>query len=80
MFSINRTPIYQKYMEYKYVLVLSTAKPHERDLPIYLNVCERDDLGLLIYPKVHEKILGILSIYSDVHGRITHSSECIADN
>ena len=38
----NGTPIYQRYVEYKSVLALSNAKPHERDLPIYLNVRERN--------------------------------------
>ena len=69
--------IYQKYVEYKSMLALSNAKPHERDLSIYSNVLERDDSGLSIYPKVPERIPSILSIYSDVCGIIRHSSECI---
>ena len=61
------------------MLALSNAEPHERDLPIYSNACERDDQGLLIYSKARERIPSILSIYFDIHGRITHSSKCIAD-
>ena len=61
------------------MLALSNVKQHERDLPIYSNVRERDDQGLSIYSEVHEIILSTLSIYVDVSGRITHSSECIMD-
>ena len=62
MFSINGNLIYHNYMEYKSMLVLSNVKPHKRDLPIYSNVCERDDQGLSIYPEVRERIPSILSI------------------
>lgn len=55
--------IYKKYVEYKSVLGLSNAKPHERDLPIYSNVHEREYKGLSIYP--------------EVRGSATHSSKCI---
>ena len=78
MLSNNGTMIYQKYMEYKSVLVLYNVKPHERDLPIYSNVRERDHQRLLIYLEVRERILSILLIYFNVHGKATHS-ECIAD-
>ena len=61
------------------MLALSNVKPHERDLCIYSNVCERDDQILSIYLEVHEIILSILLIYLDVRGSTTHSSECIVD-
>lgn len=35
--------------------------------------------GLSIYPRVREKIYKGLSIYFDVHGRSSHSLECIID-
>lgn len=79
MLYMNETLIYQKYVEYKSMLALSNAKPHERGLPIYLNVRERDDQGLSIYPEVHETILSILLIYFDILGRATHSLECITN-
>ena len=79
MFSINGTLIYQRYVEYKSVLVLSNVKPHERELPIYLNVRERNYKGLSIYQEVRERVLSVLSIYFDVHGSATHSSKCITD-
>ena len=79
MFSNNGTLIYQKYVEYKSVLALSNAKSHERDLPIYLNVHERDHQGLSLYPEVREIILSILSIYFGIRGRATHSLECISE-
>ena len=79
MFYNSGNPIYQKYVEYKFMLALSNVKPHERDLPIYSNVRERDLQGLSIYTKVCEGILSILLIKFDVRGRATHSSDCIVD-
>ena len=59
------------------MLALSNEKAYERDLPIYSNVCERDDQGISIYLEVGEIILCILLIYLDVCGSATHSLECI---
>ena len=44
--SLEETPIYTRYVEYKSVLALSNAKLHERSHPIYprvLNESERAD-------------------------------------
>ena len=61
------------------MLVMSNAKLHERDLPIYSNVRERNYKGHLIYLEVHERILSVLLINFDVHGSAKNFSECIAD-
>ena len=69
----------QEVLEYKPMLALPNVKLHERDLPIYANVRERDGQNLSIYLEVRERILSILSIYFDARGSSSHSSKCIAE-